>query len=186
MTEINQHPPTLPSSHESESVAAGHAATGHAGGVVTLEAGGVVTLEAGGVVTLEDVRHVAALASLELSAEELPGMRRDLNAILRHVTALNHLDTTGVPAMAQVGQMLENQPLQDQPPQDQPYPDQSFGDKPLNHAPLEVQWPMNQPSGGGEGLRMDEVRPSTDRSAVLAAAPETDGRFFKVPKVIER
>jgi Asp-tRNAAsn/Glu-tRNAGln amidotransferase C subunit len=38
----------------------------------------------------------------------------------------------------------------------------------------------------GETLRPDAVRPSLDRAAVMAAAPETDGRFFKVPKVIER
>ena len=38
----------------------------------------------------------------------------------------------------------------------------------------------------GEDLRADEVRPSVDRRAVMAVAPETDGRFFKVPKVIER
>lgn len=38
----------------------------------------------------------------------------------------------------------------------------------------------------GESLRADEVRPSLDRRAVMASAPETDGRFFKVPKVIER
>ncbi len=38
----------------------------------------------------------------------------------------------------------------------------------------------------GEDLRLDEVRPSVDRKAVMASAPETDGRFFKVPKVIER
>ena len=38
----------------------------------------------------------------------------------------------------------------------------------------------------GAGLRVDEVRPSIDRKAVMASAPETDGRFFKVPKVIER
>jgi aspartyl-tRNA(Asn)/glutamyl-tRNA(Gln) amidotransferase subunit C len=30
------------------------------------------------------------------------------------------------------------------------------------------------------------VLPSLDRGAVMAEAPETDGRFFKVPKVIER
>jgi aspartyl-tRNA(Asn)/glutamyl-tRNA(Gln) amidotransferase subunit C len=35
-------------------------------------------------------------------------------------------------------------------------------------------------------LRQDMVVPSLDRAAVLIAAPETDGRFFKVPKVIER
>ena len=38
----------------------------------------------------------------------------------------------------------------------------------------------------GAELRADGVRPSIDRAAVMAAAPETDGRFFKVPKVIER
>ena len=38
----------------------------------------------------------------------------------------------------------------------------------------------------GAALRADVVRPSLDRKAVMAAAPETDGRFFKVPKVIER
>jgi aspartyl-tRNA(Asn)/glutamyl-tRNA(Gln) amidotransferase subunit C len=38
----------------------------------------------------------------------------------------------------------------------------------------------------GEMLREDTVRPSVDRAKVMAAAPETDGRFFKVPKVIER
>jgi aspartyl-tRNA(Asn)/glutamyl-tRNA(Gln) amidotransferase subunit C len=38
----------------------------------------------------------------------------------------------------------------------------------------------------GASLRRDTVRPSLDRVAVMAAAPESDGRFFKVPKVIER
>ena len=38
----------------------------------------------------------------------------------------------------------------------------------------------------GEALRGDVVRASVDRAAVMASAPETDGRFFKVPKVIER
>jgi aspartyl-tRNA(Asn)/glutamyl-tRNA(Gln) amidotransferase subunit C len=38
----------------------------------------------------------------------------------------------------------------------------------------------------GESLRVDEVRQSVDRAAVMGSAPETDGRFFKVPKVIER
>ncbi len=38
----------------------------------------------------------------------------------------------------------------------------------------------------GEALRPDVVRPSIDRRAVMASAPESDGRFFKVPKVIER
>jgi aspartyl-tRNA(Asn)/glutamyl-tRNA(Gln) amidotransferase subunit C len=35
-------------------------------------------------------------------------------------------------------------------------------------------------------LRPDQVRPSLDRASVLSEAPESDGVFFKVPKVIER
>ena len=102
-------------------------------------------------VTNEDVVRVAELANLELTADEMPRMARDLNAILGHIAQLNELDTEGVPAMAQVGEML--------------------GLTPAAH---------------GEDLRSDVIRPSLDRAAVMAEAPETDGRFFKVPKVIER
>jgi len=35
-------------------------------------------------------------------------------------------------------------------------------------------------------LRADLPQPSLDRTAVMPQAPETDGTFFKVPKVIER
>jgi aspartyl-tRNA(Asn)/glutamyl-tRNA(Gln) amidotransferase subunit C len=102
-------------------------------------------------VTINDVRRVAELANLELTAEEEPRMQRDLNAILGHIAQLNELNTAGIPAMAQVGEILGSL-LQDH----------------------------------GESLREDAVRPSVDRAKVMAAAPETDGRFFKVPKVIER
>lgn len=34
--------------------------------------------------------------------------------------------------------------------------------------------------------RPDQLAPSLDRSAVMTQAPETNGAFFKVPKVIER
>ena len=41
--------------------------------------------------------------------------------------------------------------------------------------------------GAGTGvLRGDLHVPSLDRAAVMPQAPETDGVFFKVPKVIER
>jgi aspartyl-tRNA(Asn)/glutamyl-tRNA(Gln) amidotransferase subunit C len=39
---------------------------------------------------------------------------------------------------------------------------------------------------GGGRLRDDRVAPSLDRGKVLAEAPESNGVFFKVPKVIER
>lgn len=35
-------------------------------------------------------------------------------------------------------------------------------------------------------LRQDLLSPSLNREAVMSSAPETDGVFFKVPKVIER
>ncbi len=35
-------------------------------------------------------------------------------------------------------------------------------------------------------LRADEIAPSLNRDQVLDCAPDTDGIFFKVPKVIER
>jgi aspartyl-tRNA(Asn)/glutamyl-tRNA(Gln) amidotransferase subunit C len=104
-----------------------------------------------GAVGLDEVRHVADLANLELTAEELPRMARDLNAVLGYIAQMNELDTSAVEPMAQVGEALGIAPAQ-----------------------------------RGETLRADVVRPSLDRVEVMAAAPETDGRFFKVPKVIER
>lgn len=102
-------------------------------------------------VTTEDVRHVADLANLELTAEELPRMVRDLNNVLGYIEQLSELDTTNVEPMAQVSEAL--------------------GLVAAQH---------------GETLRRDVVKPSVDRAAVMAVAPESEGRFFKVPKVIER
>src|SRR5215467_7835649 len=104
-----------------------------------------------GGVTIEDVCRVAELANLELTREEEPRMQHDLNAILSHIAQLNELNTSGIPAMAQVSEMLGG-------------------------ASDDV----------GSLLRPDVVVSSLDRSVVMAAAPDSDGRFFKVPKVIER
>lgn len=41
-------------------------------------------------------------------------------------------------------------------------------------------------AGGDATLRIDEPRASLDRAIVMQQAPETNGEFFKVPKVIER
>ena len=102
-------------------------------------------------VSVEEVRRVAELANLELTAEEEPRMQRDLNAVLGYIAQLSEVDTTGVEPMAQVGAMLG------------------------------VSGDLT-----GAALRPDVARPSIDRRAVMASAPESDGRFFKVPKVIER
>ena len=41
-------------------------------------------------------------------------------------------------------------------------------------------------AAGSESLRADLALPSLDRTVVLSQAPQTDGVFFQVPKVIER
>ena len=53
-------------------------------------------------------------------------------------------------------------------------------------APLAQVSELQGIEGGEESLRNDAVRPSLDRSEVMAQAPETDKMYFKVPKVIER
>ena len=53
-------------------------------------------------ITEEQVRYVAELANLRLTPEEVSRMARDMESILGHIEKLNELDTSGVPAMAQV------------------------------------------------------------------------------------
>lgn len=53
-------------------------------------------------ITRDNVLHVAKLARLELSELEVDRMQRDLNGILDYVNQLSELDTTDVPATAQV------------------------------------------------------------------------------------
>ena len=53
-------------------------------------------------ITRENVLHVAKLARLELSEAEIDRMQRDLDGILEYVNQLSELDTSSVPATAQV------------------------------------------------------------------------------------
>jgi aspartyl-tRNA(Asn)/glutamyl-tRNA(Gln) amidotransferase subunit C len=48
----------------------------------------------------QDVRHVALLARLELSDEEIEGFRTDLNSILGHIDEISRLDLADVPPTA--------------------------------------------------------------------------------------
>jgi aspartyl-tRNA(Asn)/glutamyl-tRNA(Gln) amidotransferase subunit C len=41
-------------------------------------------------------------------------------------------------------------------------------------------------AGHGGNLRPDTLKPSLDRAKIMREAPDTDGAFFKTPKVIER
>lgn len=110
-------------------------------------------------VTEKDVAYVADLANLELTQAERGHLLRDLNSILDYIDRLNRLDTTDVPPMAQLS--------------DRYAVDQSkTGSARFAYASREDIH---------EGLRK-----SLPHDVALQSAPDSDGTFFKVPKVIER
>ena len=110
-------------------------------------------------VTEKDVAYVADLANLELTEDERSRMLRDLNSILEYIARLSELNTESVAPMAQVS--------------DRYGVDQS-----------------RQGSDRFAYASRDDVhnglRESLPHEVALKNAPETDGTFFEVPKVIER
>jgi aspartyl-tRNA(Asn)/glutamyl-tRNA(Gln) amidotransferase subunit C len=107
-------------------------------------------------VTEKEVRYVEDLANLELTADERVRMVKDLNSILEHIDQLNALDTSDVEPMVQTAD---------------------------RHG-------MDQDKGGtahfAYAMREDATRPSLPHDEALRSAPDGDGTFFRVPKVIEK
>lgn len=60
-------------------------------------------------ITEDQVRYVAELANLALTAEEIGRMVHDLDGILTHMDKLNELDTANVEPMTQF--LAETEPL---------------------------------------------------------------------------
>ena len=56
----------------------------------------------------------------------------------------------------------------------------------LNTAGIAPLAQVSELEGFANALRADEPVPSLDRAAVMPQAPESNGVFFKVPKVIEK
>ena len=110
-------------------------------------------------VTEKDVTYVADLANLDLSHAERERMVRDLNSILDYIDSLSELDTTNVPPMAQISDRFG-------------VDDSRQGSERFAYASREDVH---------EGLRK-----SLPHDVALANAPDSDGTFFEVPKVIER
>jgi len=110
-------------------------------------------------VTEKDVTYVADLANLELSPQERAGMVRDLNSILDYVERLNELDTSNVEPMAQVSDRYG-------------VDESKQGSERFEYASRE-----DVPQG---------LRESLPQNVALENAPDADGTFFRVPKVIER
>jgi aspartyl-tRNA(Asn)/glutamyl-tRNA(Gln) amidotransferase subunit C len=110
-------------------------------------------------VTEKDVNYVADLANLDLTADERAAMVRDLNSILDYVGLLDELDTSDVPPMAQVSD----------------------------------RYGVDQSKQGSERFAyasredvLEGLRKSLSQEVALENAPDSDGMFFRVPKVIER
>jgi aspartyl-tRNA(Asn)/glutamyl-tRNA(Gln) amidotransferase subunit C len=92
-------------------------------------------------ITVDQVRHVAKLARLALSEQQLHAFSDQLEPILDYVAKIGQVNVNGV--------------------------------EPMAHAvPL------------ANVLREDAVEPSLPVDKVLQNAPQTDGPFFRVPKVI--
>jgi aspartyl-tRNA(Asn)/glutamyl-tRNA(Gln) amidotransferase subunit C len=110
-------------------------------------------------VTEKDVAYVADLANLELTEEERARLLSDLNSILEYVARLGELNTDSVAPMAQVSDR--------------------YG---VNKSPQGTdRFAYAMRDDVKEGLRK-----SLPLEVALKNAPETDGTFFEVPKVIER
>ena len=92
--------------------------------------------------TEEQVRHVAKLARLKCSDQEIAAFTTQLAAILDYFSQLQQLDTSDV--------------------------------EPLAHC-LPVH----------NVFREDAVQPSLTSDQALANAPQRDGEFFAVPKVLD-
>jgi aspartyl-tRNA(Asn)/glutamyl-tRNA(Gln) amidotransferase subunit C len=54
-------------------------------------------------ISLDDVRHIAVLARLGLSAERAEAIAAELNTILAHMDVLSRIDTAGAQGVAGAG-----------------------------------------------------------------------------------
>jgi aspartyl-tRNA(Asn)/glutamyl-tRNA(Gln) amidotransferase subunit C len=109
-------------------------------------------------VTEKDVAYVADLANLELTEQERGRMLRDLSSILEYIDRLNELDTSNVTPMAQVSERLDTH----------------------------VTRKDSQSTHPNRADVLEGLRKSLPHQIALENAPDSDGTFFKVPKVIER
>jgi aspartyl-tRNA(Asn)/glutamyl-tRNA(Gln) amidotransferase subunit C len=107
----------------------------------------------------KDVAYVADLANLELTEDERARMLRDLNSILEYVERLGELDTDKVAPMAQVSDR--------------------YGVDEARQGSERFAYAIREDVKDG-------LRESLPHDAALKNAPDTDGTFFEVPKVIER
>ena len=79
-------------------------------------------------ITIDQVRHVARLARLELSAAEEQSLQSDLSSILAYVDKLNQLNTDEVEPTTQVGE--PGTPMRDDEITNRPAPEEMLANAP--------------------------------------------------------
>lgn len=90
----------------------------------------------------DEVKHIAKLARLQLSEDELPRYTEQVGRILAFFDELKQLDTIGVP-------------------------------------------PTAHPIPVSNAFREDALKPSLGADRALANAPQREGDYFRVPKILE-
>jgi aspartyl-tRNA(Asn)/glutamyl-tRNA(Gln) amidotransferase subunit C len=87
-------------------------------------------------IDLEQVRHVARLARLDLSADEERSLAADLSAIVSYVDKLNQLDTQNIEPTAQVTEA--GTPMRDDVVTNEPAPEAMLANAPARQGNLFV------------------------------------------------
>jgi len=109
-------------------------------------------------VDIATIKRIATLSRLHVEAQALPGLVAEINGILGWIEQLAEVDTTGVPPMA--GGSV---------------------------APMAGGGAVAPGASGANMLRWreDRVTDGGQADAVLANAPDREGEYFGVPKVVE-
>jgi aspartyl-tRNA(Asn)/glutamyl-tRNA(Gln) amidotransferase subunit C len=103
------------------------------------------------VIDRDEVLHVARLARLQLSEDEIEPMARELSAVLDHIATISQLDLDDVAPMTHV--VADGMPTR----------------------------PMSDAMPTHPTLREDEPRDSLPREVALAQAPAVSNDGFSVP-----
>ena len=125
-------------------------------------------------VDIATIKRIATLSRLHVEAQALPGLVAEINGILGWIEQLAEVDTTGVPPMA--GGSVE--------------PMAGGSVAPMaggSVAPMAGGGAVAPGASGANMLRWreDRVTDGGQADAVLANAPDREGEYFGVPKVVE-
>jgi len=149
-------------------------------------------------VDIATIKRIATLSRLHVEAQALPGLVAEINGILGWIEQLAEVDTTGVPPMA--GGSVEPMAGGSVPPMaGGSVPPMAGGSvEPMaggsvppmaggSVAPMAGGGAVAPGASGANMLRWreDRVTDGGQADAVLANAPDREGEYFGVPKVVE-